>query len=82
MISSLKNLKGVKQLSKPEQKNVQGGQACAFTHYNKLTGEMVGGGINTMIAEGPAGSSQANDICVAHVLSTGEGCRYNCEWDD
>lgn len=82
MIASIKNLKGVKQLSKPEQKNVQGGQACVFQYYDKFSGQATGGALLTTIADGPSGSSQANDFCVAHVISTGEGCRYNCEWDD
>ena len=82
MIANLKSLNGVKQLTKPEQKNVQGGQACAFQYYNKLTGETVGGGLGTTFPPGQAGSNAAREFCVDHVITTGEGCRYNCEWDD
>jgi len=83
MISNLKNLKGVKQLTKPEQKNVKGGQTCIFTISNsKLNESLV---IRREgYPEGPAGSILANDVCVSLLSlpgNSGNRCQYDCGWD-
>jgi len=83
MIANLKNLKGVKSLTKPEQKNVKGGQICRFT--------LSGGTLEAPIivdlegyAEGRTGSIQANAACVSYLSlsdSAGDRCQYDCAYD-
>jgi len=80
MITNLKNLKGVKQLSKPEQKNVQGGgQTCRFKIED-------GGSTQLFAIPGFAndqlGSSQAESFCIDSIMLNGaDRCSYDCEWD-
>jgi len=84
MISNIKSLKGVKQLSKPEQKDVKGGltQTCKIT--------ITGSGVTDVFelpgfADGQSGSNQANNWCVDYLESPAfedDRCFYDCEWDD
>ena len=83
MISNLKNLKGVKSLTKPDQKNVKGGQTCIFTISSP---ELIGALVikREGYPEGPAGSILANDVCVSLLLlpgNSGNRCQYDCGWD-
>ena len=80
MISNLKNLKGLKQLSKTEQKDVKGGLQTCKIKYTSPTGVNIE--TRDFFADDEAGSNQANQICLSYLAQfPNDSCGYDCEYD-
>ena len=77
MLNNILNLKGVKILSKNQQRFIAGGaQDCNITVDGQLLGVLI------TMASGSAASAEANEYCVDIVInSSASSCSYDCNYD-
>lgn len=79
MLSEILNLEGVASLSRKQQAQINGGQTCEFSTTSSSGASLtfLAGGFS----EGSAGSSEANNDCVAIIQQQGGSCSYDCAYD-